>query len=257
VEEDLSFALAKLFGKERPTSKDLKDLQCNPEKNDLMLFSIIATRLCLSATTFADAHELIRMHMATCIGITEGSERIVAKFPSEPMLASASQSVMIYNQMFEIILKYSLRKRLFQGILLTNSGIGEIGELIGSLLFLRLFDCAAFNVISNREEHKEPEIVEKPTIGKASFDDPENVKLPWINNYLVPVLLVDLIRGMYSQNDYLNIILEITKTCPQLLHGVVYFNHVIKLKDFEPERKHLFEYFERGAMLLLKSGTTG
>jgi hypothetical protein len=81
--------------------------------------------------------------------------------------------------------------------------------------------------------------------------------MPFLHNYLIPVLLVDMIRAMYSEEEYLEIITNMKNTCPALLRGIVYFNHVIKLNGFEPERKHIFEYFERGAMLLLKSMVTG
>lgn len=67
-----------------------------------------------------------------------------------------------------------------------------------------------------------------------------------------------MLQELYSSVDYERIITELKSTCPDLLYGVVYYNHIIKLQNnFQPTRDHLHTYFERGAMLLLRSGTTG
>jgi hypothetical protein len=224
--------------------------------DEIRIFSIIALRAGLGSTVQADIQELIHLHMATCTSISDERDQIVCAYPTEPILAAAAQVIMNHEGMWEQVLK-CIKHRLFRGILTTTSGVGEVGELLGSLLFLRAFDKAALH---KRQDQQDVEAAQPPITVLAPIEAPkEQAKVAnKIINYMIPIPFIDVLAEWYSEDQFQIIIDHMKSTCPDLLLGFVFFNHVIKLNEVvELTVDHLYNYFERGAAILLQNGAGG
>lgn len=270
-EEQLRFAVQKLLCPEvssrgNPVKDAVADLMKSSDfsnKDDIhrLRFTLACVRLYLSSVLSTDSQEMIRLHLATCRHISDDRETIVAKYPSEPIVAAAAQSIMLADQAIFPSVLGAVKDKLFDGLLLQPAGVGEIGELIGSIIFMRLFDVAAYESYSITHQSWTSSTESASIVSEQISPPPvqliSNMKLQnWqSNNYAYPMKLTMLLRRLYP-NSYVVIENILIQQFPDLLYGLVYFTHFQKF-EVDPSNNDLYECFARGSAIILKNGTTG